>query len=178
MLIEIKHRLTGAVLFSVKAGSLKLAVEIAVGQKANLGGANLWGADLGGAYLGGANLRGANLGGADLRGANLGGADLGGANLWGADLGGAYLGGANLWGANNIIRIGPASDGYEFFAVPSDKGLMIKAGCHWFSYTEALAYYTADTRPIADERRAYLAALASPATARGWALEVVATEAV
>lgn len=35
---------------------------------------------------------------------------------------------------------------------------------------------TADTRPIADERRVYLAALASLATARGWALEAVATE--
>lgn len=55
MKIEIKHRLTGAVLFSAEVGSLKLAVELAV---------------KGGAYLGGADLRGADLGGADLGGAS------------------------------------------------------------------------------------------------------------
>jgi hypothetical protein len=72
---------------------------------ANLGGANLRGADLSGANLGGANLRGADLsgaylGGANLRGADLSGADLGGANLRGADLYGADLSGANLSGAD------------------------------------------------------------------------------
>jgi uncharacterized protein YjbI with pentapeptide repeats len=60
------------------------------GTRANLYGANLYGA----------NLRGANLYGADLRGANLYGADLRGANLYGADLYGADLRGANLGGAN------------------------------------------------------------------------------
>jgi hypothetical protein len=48
---------------------------------AYLQGANLRGADLQGAYLQGANLRGADLRGADLQGANLRGADLRGANL-------------------------------------------------------------------------------------------------
>jgi uncharacterized protein YjbI with pentapeptide repeats len=75
------------------------------GEKANLRGANLIGADLRGADLSGANLRwadltGANLRGADLRGADLSGADLSGANLRGADLRGADLSGANLTGAN------------------------------------------------------------------------------
>ena len=69
MLIEIKSGWTGAILFSVEAESLKMAVEMAVKQGANLGGANLEGANLEDANLGGANLRGANL-----RGANLGGA--------------------------------------------------------------------------------------------------------
>ncbi|MCI0372780.1 MAG: pentapeptide repeat-containing protein, partial [candidate division NC10 bacterium] len=62
--IEIRSWYTGGLLFAVEVGSLKLAVEFAVSQDANLRGANLRGAD----------LRGANLGGADLGGANLGGA--------------------------------------------------------------------------------------------------------
>ncbi|EDT5870850.1 pentapeptide repeat-containing protein [Salmonella enterica subsp. enterica serovar Oranienburg] len=80
------------------------------GSRADLRGANLYGADLCGANLCdadlyGANLCDANLRGADLRGANLRGADLRGANLrdanlCGADLCGADLCGANLCGAN------------------------------------------------------------------------------
>ena len=105
MKYEIKHRFTGAVLFSLETDSLKLCVEAAVKSRASLGGANLWDANLWGAYLGGADLGGAYLGGANLGAANLRDANLWGANLWGAylggaDLGGAYLGGANLRGAN------------------------------------------------------------------------------
>ena len=75
------------------------------GQRADLRGANLWGADLRRADLRGADLqradlRGADLWGADLWGADLRGADLRGANLWGADLRRADLWGANLWGAD------------------------------------------------------------------------------
>ncbi|EIE8838576.1 pentapeptide repeat-containing protein [Salmonella enterica] len=85
------------------------------GSRADLRGANLYGADLCGANLcdadlyganlcdanlRGADLRGANLRGADLRGADLCGANLCGANLYGADLCGANLCGANLRGAN------------------------------------------------------------------------------
>ncbi|EKE8479004.1 pentapeptide repeat-containing protein [Salmonella enterica] len=67
---------------------------------ANLCDANLRGADLCDADLYGADLRGANLRGADLRGANLCGADLCGANLCDADLCGANLCDADLYGAN------------------------------------------------------------------------------
>ena len=56
MNIKIKHRFTGKVLFSVEAASLKAALEIKVGEDADLRGADLRGADLGGAYLGGAHL--------------------------------------------------------------------------------------------------------------------------
>ncbi|EDS2833519.1 pentapeptide repeat-containing protein [Salmonella enterica] len=75
------------------------------GSRADLRGANLYGADLCGANLCdadlyGANLCDANLRGADLCGANLRGADLRGANLCGANLCGADLYGANLCGAN------------------------------------------------------------------------------
>ena len=99
MKIEIKHRYTGAVIFSLDEDGLtiKRTVEKAVEAKIDLGGA-----DLRGAYLGGADLGGADLRGADLRGADLGGADLRGAYLRGADLGGADLRGADLRGAKGI----------------------------------------------------------------------------
>ena len=74
------------------------------GERANLCGADLRGADLMGAnlykaYLCGADLMGANLMRANLSGADLMGADLCGANLCGADLRGADLMGANLYKA-------------------------------------------------------------------------------
>ncbi|WWQ13004.1 hypothetical protein PQ43W_58 [Ralstonia phage PQ43W] len=95
MKIEIKHLITGDVLFECDAESLKSAVEQAV-----KGGADLSGADLSGADLRGADLSGADLSGADLSGADLRGADLSGAYLRGADLSGAYLRGADLSGAD------------------------------------------------------------------------------
>ncbi|ASC63625.1 hypothetical protein B9P52_04660 [Achromobacter denitrificans] len=109
---EIKNRWTGTVLFTAdvpegtESGLItRVALEQAVEARANLGDANLRGANLRGANLGdanlrGANLRGANLGDANLRGANLGGANLRGANLADANLGGANLGYANLGGAD------------------------------------------------------------------------------
>jgi len=142
MLYEIKHRHTGAVLFSLECGSLKLCVEAAIKSRADLGGADLRGADLGGADLGGADLRGADLGGADLGGAYLRGADLGGADLGGAYLRGAYLGGADLGGA---IWIDGGSDrrGFSFFTLRTESGeLQIRAGCHcWADFATALAHY-------------------------------------
>jgi len=93
-MIEIKHRYTGAVLFSLECDPLKIAVETAVKAGADLTCANLRGADLTGADLTGANLRGADLTGADLTGANLNSANLNRANLCGA-----YLNRANLTGA-------------------------------------------------------------------------------
>ncbi|EBR1151541.1 pentapeptide repeat-containing protein [Salmonella enterica] len=62
--------------------------------------ANLRGADLYGANLCDANLRGADLYGANLCDTNLRGADLYGANLCGADLRDTNLRGADLYGAN------------------------------------------------------------------------------
>ncbi len=77
--IEIKHYLTGAVLFEFEKENNTLVDTIRE-----------------------ANLRGADLRGADLRGANLRGANLREADLWGADLWGADLRGANLRGAKNL----------------------------------------------------------------------------
>ena len=70
------------------------------GSRADLRGANLFGANLRGADLFGANLFGANLSDADLRGADLSCADLRGANLFGANLSCANLRGADLSGAS------------------------------------------------------------------------------
>ncbi|EBV5767913.1 pentapeptide repeat-containing protein [Salmonella enterica subsp. enterica] len=67
---------------------------------ANLRGADLYGANLCDTNLRGADLYGANLCGADLRDTNLRGADLYGANLCGADLRDTNLRGADLYGAN------------------------------------------------------------------------------
>src|SRR3990167_6799792 len=100
MKLELKHKTTNAVLFTLDAKTIKDALENAVKGGAYLGGANLRDANLRGANLGGANLDGANLRGANLDGANLRGADLGDANLEGANLDGANLRGANLGDAN------------------------------------------------------------------------------
>ena len=56
MKIEIKHRFTGEILFSIEASSWKVAVEAVIKSGADL----RW-----------ADLRWANLRGADLRGADL-----------------------------------------------------------------------------------------------------------
>ncbi|EAE6961494.1 pentapeptide repeat-containing protein [Listeria monocytogenes] len=67
---------------------------------ADLSGANLRFADLRGADLSGANLRFADLRGADLSGANLRFADLRGADLNNANLSNADLSNVNLSNAN------------------------------------------------------------------------------
>jgi hypothetical protein len=97
MKFEIKHKLTGAILFSIETESLKLAVEAAIKYRANLIGANLINAN-----LINANLTRANLTRADLTRANLYGANLYCANLIDANLTRANLYGANLYCANLI----------------------------------------------------------------------------
>jgi hypothetical protein len=64
MIIEIKHRNTGAVLWAGEASSTKEALEIAVNAGTYLTGANLTDVDLAGADLTGANLARAHLAGA------------------------------------------------------------------------------------------------------------------
>ena len=173
---EVKNRFTGKVQFiaeiecdesasrSVKLG---LAVKWAVRTDANLGGADLWNADLRGANLGGADIRDADLWNADLRnanlrGANLGGADIRDADLWNADLRnanlrGANLGGADLWNAD-LISLGSRSDGYDFYAQIKDGETWIKAGCRYFSATDARKHWS-DTRggtALGDESQAMI----------------------
>ena len=110
MRIQIRHRYNYSVLFECEADSMKIAVKLAIKAKANLSGANLFGANLSRANLYGAdlswadlsraNLLSADLSRADLLSADLSGADLSGANLYGANLSRANLFGANLSGAN------------------------------------------------------------------------------
>ena len=99
--MEIKHRHTGAVLFTAARAHLSGAnLSGANLSWANLSGANLSGANLSWANLSGANLSGADLSGANLSWANLSGADLSGTHLSGADLSRADLSGADLSGAD------------------------------------------------------------------------------
>ncbi|EAQ1435132.1 pentapeptide repeat-containing protein [Salmonella enterica] len=117
------------------------------GSRADLRGANLYGADLCGANLYGADLCGANLcdadlyganlcdanlRGADLRGANLRGADLRGANLRDADLCGANLCGANLCDANlcgaDLPDLTFVILGEKYF-ISITNGEYVRAGC-------------------------------------------------
>jgi hypothetical protein len=98
-LIEIKHRLTGVVLYAGQYASLKEAVEQAVAERANLSYANLSGTRL--SY---ANLRYANLSHADLSHADLSDADLSGANLRYANLSHADLSYARLSYAVGLSR--------------------------------------------------------------------------
>ena len=86
-MIEIKHRVTGEVLYRTDRANL---------SKANLSKADLSKANLSKANLSKANLYGADLYGANLRGADLSKADLSGANLSKADLSGADLSGSCL----------------------------------------------------------------------------------
>ena len=122
-MISIKHRFSESTLCEFDVETVKLAVETAVKDGANLYGANLYGAD----------LRGANLRGADLRDANLRGADLRDANLRGANLYGADLDGANLDGEK--IKKSPLSVvGLRYWCLISD-GFM-RLGCKRFSHDE------------------------------------------
>src|SRR5258708_4316513 len=130
MLYEIKHRFSGAVLFSLECGSFKICVSAAVKSRANLSGANLSGANLSGASLSGANLSRANLSRANLSRANLSGANLSGANLSRANLSRANLSRANLSGANlsganlsGAVKIDPA----EIPVIPNIDAEILKA---------------------------------------------------
>ena len=88
MMIEIKHRWNGKVLYTAEnAQDVRSALQEALARGADLRGANLRGADLSGANLRDADLSGANLRDADLRGAYLRDAYLRGADLSGAEWG-------------------------------------------------------------------------------------------
>ncbi|EAB2272379.1 pentapeptide repeat-containing protein [Salmonella enterica] len=92
------------------------------GSRANLRGANLYGANLRGANLYGADLCDANLRGADLCDANLCDANLRGANLYGANLRGANLYGADLPDLTFVIL------GEKYF-ISITNGEYVRAGC-------------------------------------------------
>jgi len=100
MLHQIKHRLTGNVLFSLECASLKIAVEAAVKAHCTLRGSYLSGSDLSGSDLRGSDLRGSYLSGSDLSGSDLSGSYLRGSNLRGSNLRGSDLSWSNLRGSD------------------------------------------------------------------------------
>ena len=118
-MIEIKNRVTGAVLHTVEADTLR------------------------GADLSRAGLYEADLSGADLSRADLYEADLYEADLRGADLRGADLRGADLRGATGVKCLGTDRRGYRFVAIRWEDGWRILAGCRWFTIAEALAHWGA-----------------------------------
>ena len=132
MIIEIKHRWTGAVLWSGEAESVRDAVARAVSARANLADANLAGANLADANLAGADLAGANLARANLAGAYLAGAYLAGANLAGADLVGANEQKLKLVGQRPVLTIGPLGSRCSMLsAFLTDGGVYVRTGCFW-----------------------------------------------
>ena len=141
MIHTIRHRFTGATVYSCEAETLRAAVEAAVltGAElrgARLTGARLRGADLTDAVLRGAMLRGADLRGARLRGAMLRGARLRGAMLTGADLTGADLGDAVLTGA--VLPDGRAFAAYlldPLAGICDDPEARVRAIAAWGHHT-------------------------------------------
>ncbi len=100
MKFEIKHKITGSILFSIETSSWKLAVEAAIKSKTDLSYADLRYADLHSADLRSADLSSADLSSADLSYADLRYADLSSANLRSADLRFADLRSADLRSAD------------------------------------------------------------------------------
>jgi len=165
--LQIKNRM-GEVLFEHERenNTIKLTLEEAVKQKADLSGADLSGADLSGADLSGADLSGADLSGADLSGANLLRADLSGADLSGANLLRADLSGANLLRANllraiikDILIVGNIGSRRSYTIIyDTDEGIMIKCGCFFGNIEEFIAKVS-KTHGDNEHARNYLAML-------------------
>jgi uncharacterized protein YjbI with pentapeptide repeats len=91
MKFEIKHKISGSVLFSLETESMKLCIEAAIKSSTDLSFADLRSANLRSANLRSADLSSADLRSADLSYANLRYADLSSANLRYADLSSANL---------------------------------------------------------------------------------------
>jgi hypothetical protein len=100
MKIQIRKRWDLSIIFECEADSMKLAVELAIKNNANLSSANLSSADLSSANLSSADLSSADLRWANLSSANLSSANLSSANLRWANLSSADLRWANLSSAN------------------------------------------------------------------------------
>ena len=112
---EIKHRYTGAVIYSCEAETFRECAERAVKEKVSLSEADMRGADMSWADMRGADMReadmrGADMSWADMREANMRGANMSEANMREADMRGAdmseanmreaYMRGADMRGAN------------------------------------------------------------------------------
>ena len=102
MLIEIKRRFSGRVLFShdVKNNTVRLTLAAAITARIDLRGSDLRGSDLRGSNLSCSNLRGSDLRGSNLSCSDLSGSNLSCSNLSGSNLSCSDLRGSNLRGSN------------------------------------------------------------------------------
>ena len=189
MKIQINSRFTAAVLFEhdTENNSIRMTLELAIKNGANLNGADLScadlssadlsraklsraklnGADLSCADLSRANLNGADLSSAKLNGADLSSADLSCADLSGADLSRADLSGANLKNNENLVgnrpifQIGPIGSRCAYFvAYITDKGLRLDAGCQRQITREVFESRLTELHGENEHAREYRAALA------------------
>ena len=165
MSIEIK-RIDGTVAYeSQSATSLKEAAEEAVRQGVSLALANFPGADFYKANFSGANFYKADFYKANFSLANFSGADFSRANFYGA----------NFYLAEGILHVGPV-DGWDMYAVRWDDGPRIKAGCRWFTVSEAREWWGKGGAPGNKPEHgplmlAGLDALLAMAKAHGWVRE-------
>lgn len=136
-MIEIRHKITGKVIFTYEGDTLRGA-NLA---RTNLCGANLSWSDLSEANLSETDLSGTNLSGTNLTRTNLSGAtltrtNLSETNLSGTDLSWADLSWANLNGTNLIFLE------TEIWGVYIFKGERIQIGCkdytlnEWFTFSD------------------------------------------
>ena len=130
-------------------------------RDSNLSCSDLSHSDLSCSDLSHSNLRDSNLIFSDLRGSNLRGSDLRGSDLSFSD-----LRGSDLRGSKGITMV---LDGcYEMYLIHGDTP-MIKAGCRWFTISEATAHWSAgneakwtkNTAAYGESQRAMLAYLVS-----------------
>ncbi len=85
---------------------------------------------------------------------------------------GANFYGANFYGAKGILHVGPV-DGWDMYAVRWDDGPRIKAGCRWFTVSEARKWWGKGGAPGNKPEHgplmlAGLDALLAMAKAHGW----------
>ena len=175
--VHIKHRYTGAVLYTAQIPAdtpsglaMRVALEAAIGDEANLRFANLSSADLSSvdlrsvdlssADLSSANLSSADLSSADLRSANLSFANLSSANLRSANLRSADLDGRKLIGDRPILQIGPIGSRSDYLvAYLTDAGVLVRAGC-FFNTLDLFRAAVDETHGSNEHGREYAAAVA------------------
>ena len=174
MKFEIKHRISGEVLFALECASLKICVEAAVKEKSDLSYSNLRGSNLRDSNLRDSNLRDSDLSGSDLSGSNLSYSDLSYSNLSYSNLRGSDLSYSNLRGSNlsyssgDLFALGNPDRWYALTLVIAGKQL-VRVGCREFSIAKARAYWAGK-----EDRREVLAALdyaEAIGKVRGWKQE-------
>jgi hypothetical protein len=134
MKIEIKHWLSGKIIFShdCENNTWRLTVEAAVNGNISLDGARLDGARLVGARLVGARLDGARLVGARLDGARLDGARLVGARL---DNGEKIVPFKKC--EKPVFQIGGLGSAFRYLvAYLTEDGIRLRTGCFFGSIAQ------------------------------------------